>query len=155
MREAEKRQFKGFTHSNKLANDEPDWGSIDQSALPRAAFAHQGDPGDKGTWRYPHHWVQGGDSKDHYGTYKNDRMYLHQEGLNVAWEMAQLEDGEEGISQQIIKHLKAHRRALGLEKKSAKRKSPPAGYRGRVFFLFDADATAEEIVASVKRHLKP
>ena len=41
-----------FTHNSELAKDEPQWSTIDRSALPRIAFAGKGEDGKKSTWSY-------------------------------------------------------------------------------------------------------
>jgi len=101
-----------LTHNSKLADDEPDWGSVDKTKLPRNAFADQGDPDRKSTWSYPHHWVKNGTVGDE-GVYVDGDMYLHKGGLNAAWASAQGARSGEKASQAVIDHLQKHRNALG------------------------------------------
>ena len=78
-----------FSHNSKTSDSEPNWGSVDKTALPRNAHADQGEAGKKSTWSYPHHWISGGTQKDDDGIWINGTMYLHEGGLNAAWAAAQ------------------------------------------------------------------
>jgi HK97 family phage major capsid protein len=104
-----------FVHSNQVRDDEPNWGEVDKTALPRAAFADQGEENKKSTWSYPHHWVKDGGNKDDNGVYTTGTMYLHQAGLNAAWSAANGGRSGQEASQAVKDHLQAHRRALGTE----------------------------------------
>lgn len=104
-----------FAHNSTVADGEPDWGGVDKTALPRAAFADPGDAGQKSTWGFPHHWVKGGGAKDDNGVYTSGTMYLHAGGLNAAWSAAQGGRSGQKASPAVIAHLAAHRRALGLD----------------------------------------
>lgn len=104
-----------FVHNSKVAEDEPSWGGIDKTALPRMAFADQGQADEKSTWSYPHHWVSGGSEKSDAGVYTNGTLYLHREGLNAAWAAAQGAHTGKKASAAVIAHLQKHRDALGLE----------------------------------------
>jgi len=43
-----------LTHNSKLADNEPDWGSVDKTKLPRNAFADQGESSPLGRKRWEH-----------------------------------------------------------------------------------------------------
>ena len=103
-----------FRHNNQVADDEPNWGSVDKTALPRIAFADMGEEDKKSTWGFPHHWVKGGTEKDENGVWTNGTLYLHRGGLNAAWAAAQGARSGEKASTAVISHLKAHRAALGI-----------------------------------------
>ena len=107
-----------LTHNSKLADNEPDWGSVDKTKLPRNAFADQGEPDKKSTWAYPHHWVENGGNLDENGVYTSGDMYLHKGGLNAAWAAAQGARSGEKASQEVIDHLQAHRKAIGADTKA-------------------------------------
>lgn len=105
-------------HNSKLAEDEPEWGDwIDKNRkhLPFNAFA-EGDPEKKSTWGYPHHWVKNGKDTDGDGIWDEGEMYLHKGGLDAAWAAANGARSGKKASPEVIAHLRAHRRALGLEK---------------------------------------
>jgi len=104
-----------FTHNNTLADDEPAWGEVEKTALPRAAHADQGEEGQKSTWKYPHHWVKGGTEKDGDGVWRDGTMYLHEGGLDAAWAAAQGARSGQEASDAVKAHLQAHRRALGKD----------------------------------------
>lgn len=106
-----------LTHNSKLADDEPDWGSVDKTKLPRSAFADQGEPDKKSTWTYPHHWVKNGTLGDE-GVYVDGDMYLHKGGLNAAWAAAQGARSGEKAPREVIDHLQAHRTAIGADEKA-------------------------------------
>lgn len=105
----------GFSHNSRIADSEPDWGDVDKTRLPRAAHADRGEADKKSTWKYPHHWVEGGGDLDEHGVYTSGTMYLHRGGLAAAWAAAQGARSGEKASQEVIDHLAAHRKALGLE----------------------------------------
>jgi ATP-dependent Clp endopeptidase proteolytic subunit ClpP len=106
---------KNFSHSNTLADNEPQWSSVDKGALPRAAFADQGEADKKSTWKYPHHWVKNGGNPDSNGVYTTGTMYLHKGGLNAAWSAAQGGRSGEEAPAAVKSHLEEHRKALGLD----------------------------------------
>jgi len=113
--ETGKEIFMALTHSDQTADSEPAWGKVDQTRLPRNAFADMGDPRKKSTWKYPHHWVRnGGMGEDDYGNevYVSGYMFLHDGGLDAAWAAAQGARSGEKASQKIRNHLQKHRRAL-------------------------------------------
>jgi len=105
-----------FIHNSKLDPNEPGWGAVDKTALPRLAFADQGDPDKKSTWGYPHHHIKGGTQKDDNGIWTDGTMYLNEGGLNAAWAAANGARSGEKASQEVIDHLQEHRRTLGLDK---------------------------------------
>lgn len=104
-----------FKHNNKVADNEPDWSKVDKTALPRIAFADQGDENNKGTWKFPHHWVKGGTEKDERGIWKDGELYLHRGGLIAAWAAAMGARSGQKASDEVIAHLREHRKALGME----------------------------------------
>jgi len=101
-----------LTHNSTLADSEPDWGDIDKTKLPRNAFADQGEPDKKSTWKYPHHWVKNGKVGDD-GVYASGDMYLHKGGLNAAWAAAQGARTGKKAAPEVIAHLEKHRKAIG------------------------------------------
>lgn len=101
-----------FTHSSTIAASEPDWGSVDKTALPRQAFADMGDPTLKSSWRYPHHWISGGTKKDEQGIWTDGTMYLHVGGWQAAINAAQGARSGQKASQSIQNHLESHRPAV-------------------------------------------
>lgn len=103
-----------FTHNSRTSPNEPAWGSVDKSALPRLAFAAQGEEGKKATWGYPHHWVQDAAKEDDNGVWTEGTLLLHTGGLNAAWAAAQGAHTGRKAPQAVIDHLQEHRRALGL-----------------------------------------
>ena len=105
-------------HNNKIADNEPDWGEWiknNRSKLPHNAFA-EGEEGKKSTWKYPHHWVENGKDEDGDGIWDDGEMFLHEGGLEAAWAAANGARSGKKASPETIAHLRAHRRALGLEK---------------------------------------
>lgn len=108
-----------FTHNSEVAKNEPDWGGVDKTKLPRIAFADKGQDGEKSTWGYPHHFVENGGSPDDNGCYTTGTLYLHRDGLNAAWSAANGGHTGKKASAEVIAHLEAHRKALGLDKQQA------------------------------------
>lgn len=104
-----------FRHNNTVDENEPSWGDVDKTALPRQAFADMGEPDKKSTWKYPHHWVKGGTKKDDNGIWEDGELLLHRGGLNAAWAAANGARSGQKASPEVIAHLRAHRKALGLE----------------------------------------
>lgn len=104
-----------FRHNSTTAQDEPGWGAIDKTKLPRSAFAYQGESGRKSTWGFPHHWVKDGGDEDDDGIYTNGAMYLHRGGLNAAWSAANGGRSGRKASPEVRRHLQAHREALGID----------------------------------------
>ena len=104
-----------FQHNSKLADREPAWSAVDKTALPRIAFADMGEPDKKSTWRFPHHWVQGGTRKDENGIWVDGTLYLHRGGLIAAWAAANGARSGQEASPAVKAHLNAHRAAIGLE----------------------------------------
>ena len=105
-----------FKHNSKLSENEPFWGTVDKTALPRAAFADQGEAGKKSTWSYPHHWIDGGANPDKDGIWTSGTMYLHKGGLDAAWSAANGGRSGKKASQEVIDHLGSHRKAIGADK---------------------------------------
>lgn len=102
-----------LSHNSTLTKSEPDWGSVDKTTLPRNAFADQGEPDKKSTWSYPHHFVENG-KVGAAGVYDSGDMYLHRGGLNAAWAAAQGAHTGQKASAEVIAHLEAHRKAIGM-----------------------------------------
>jgi ATP-dependent protease ClpP protease subunit len=109
--------IRNFAHNSTTADNEPSWGSVDKTKLPRLAFADRGTDGEKSTWKYPHHWIENGGNEDSNGVYTTGTMYLHEGGLNAAWEAANGARSGQEASQAVKDHLQEHRRALGLDTK--------------------------------------
>ena len=105
---------KALTHTDEMDDEEPDWGDVDKSELPRNAFADQGDPDLKSTWRFPHHWVRGGQIGEN-DIFESGDLLLHRGGLNAAFAAAQGARSGEEASEEVMEHLRAHRVSIGLE----------------------------------------
>ena len=111
-------EIEAFTHNSKTAESEPEWGSVDKTKLPNLGHARMGEKkSDRG---YPHHFIVGGSNLDKDGCYTDGTMYLHKGGLNAAWSAAHGARSGQKASPDIIAHLEAHRRALGLDKNENK-----------------------------------
>ncbi|MBZ5707489.1 MAG: hypothetical protein LAN63_19265 [Acidobacteriia bacterium] len=121
MEQGELIHLEAFQHNSTVADKEPDWGSVDKTKLPRAAFADQGEPDKKSSWGYPHHWVQNGGGEDKNGVYTTGTMYLHRGGLAAAWTAANgARSGQQGSSA-VKDHLNAHRKAIGMGEENKKK----------------------------------
>jgi hypothetical protein len=103
-----------LTHNSTLADSEPAWGSVDKTKLPRNAHAETGNAEDKSSWKYPHHWVTGGETGED-GVFTSGTMYLHRGGLNAAWSAAQGARSGEDASSAVKSHLQTHRSAIGAD----------------------------------------
>lgn len=110
-----------FSHNSKLDDNEPDWGSVDKTKLPRVAFADRGEPDKKSTWGYPHHWVKGGSKTDESGVYTDGTLYLHRGGLAAAWSAANGGRSGQEASPAVKAHLNVHRNAIGMGDEDKKR----------------------------------
>lgn len=108
--------------TNTLAKVEPKWGEVDKTKLPREAFADQGETDKKSTWRYPHHYVQGGGDLDANGTYSSGKFYLHRGGLAAARQRA----AQNNLTGAALKHLNDHAKAIGMGEEKKKEDSPYA-----------------------------
>jgi len=106
---------KALTHNSKTSDTEPVWGDLDKTKLPQKAFADEGEPDKKSTWKYPHHWVKNGGKLDDSGIFTTGDMFLHKGGLNAAWAAAQGARTGKPASASIIAHLSKHRKDLGLK----------------------------------------
>lgn len=107
---------KALEHNDTINETEPDWGSIDKTKLPLKAFVYDAPDTDnekKSTWKYPHHYVEGGEVGED-GVYSSGDMYLHKGGLNAAWAAAQGARTGDKADAAIIAHLQAHRDAIGI-----------------------------------------
>jgi len=111
-----------YKHNSKTADDEPRWRDVDKSALPRIAFAERGDPDDKDTWKYPHHWVRGGTQKDDMGCWTDGELLLHVEGLDVARRAANGARSGKQASPAVKEHLAAHQAIIDKRNKPKKEK---------------------------------
>ncbi|MCK5615271.1 S49 family peptidase, partial [Candidatus Pacearchaeota archaeon] len=103
-----------FTHNNTETDGEPAWSVIDKTKLPRNAHAETGKPDQKSTWKYPHHWIKGGEVVDASGIYTGGDMYLHKGGLSFAWGAANGARSGQQASASVKSHLKTHRSAAGM-----------------------------------------
>lgn len=102
-----------LTHNSTIyAGTEPAWGTINTDRLPRQAFADQGTAGEKSTWGYPHHWVQGGQTRDANGIWTDGNLYLHTGGWQAAINAANGARSGQKASQAVIDHLESHRAAV-------------------------------------------
>ena len=101
-----------LTHNSKLHDPEQEWSTIDKTKLPKIAFA--GQTGTPSEWSYPHHWVVNGSDPDVDGRFTKGDMYLHKGGLDAAWAAANGAHSGQKASQEIIDHLEAHRKILGI-----------------------------------------
>ncbi|MCX7805708.1 MAG: phage major capsid protein, partial [Planctomycetota bacterium] len=113
-----------LSHTSRTADSEPP--CVDKTKLPRIAFADRGEAGKPSTWRYPHHWVEGGGDPD----YTTGTLWLHEGGLRAAWAAAMgARSGEEEKDEAVIEHLRAHREALGMEEEGVGGKDRREGAR--------------------------
>lgn len=85
--------------------------------------------------KYPHHWVKG------------NELLLHKGGLNAAWAAAQGARSGQKASPEIISHLEAHRKALGLDKEKPKKEV-------RNMDLQELKETHPEIVKAIAEEAK-
>lgn len=115
-------QEMAHNHNSIIADNEPSWGSVDKTALPRSAFAEKGDSSKKSTWGYPHHWIKGGTRKDKDGIWIDGTMYLHEGGWNAAWAAAQGSHTGKKAVPHVISHLLTHRPAI-LRKRQKKQEA--------------------------------
>ncbi|MBI5234464.1 MAG: signal peptide peptidase SppA [Deltaproteobacteria bacterium] len=106
--------FRAFSHTNTFADNEPVWGGVDKTRLPRMAHAEQGKLNEKSTWGFPHHWVRGGKTLDNNGVYTDGEMFLHKGGLSAAWGAANGARSGKQASDAVKSHLRAHRTAAGM-----------------------------------------
>jgi len=117
-------------HNSRTVRDEPDWGEVDKTALPRIAFADMGDADKKSTWKYPHHWVKGGTEKDEDGVWGDGELFLHRGGLNAAWAAANGARSGRKAPPEVLAHLQEHRKALGAMEAVGADEIRPDGGRG-------------------------
>lgn len=101
-----------LAHNSTIADSEPAWSDVDKTALPRSAFADHGEEGVKSSWKYPHHWVQGGGDKDDNGIYTSGTMYLHTGGWQAAINAAHGARSGEKAGSGVTSHLEQHRSAV-------------------------------------------
>ncbi len=114
---------KALTHNSTLEEGAPGWGDVDKTQLPANAFVENApgvDVEQKSTWTFPHHWVKdGGDLADN-GIFTTGDEFLHRGGLIAAWSAAKGARSGEEAAPEIIAHLEAHRKAIGLEDEEGK-----------------------------------
>ncbi len=122
-----------FRHNSRTDPNEPAWGTVDKTELPRIAFAHKGDAAEKSTWKYPHHWVKGGGGKDEKGVFTTGTLLLSRSGLEAAWDAANGARSGEEASAEDKAHLAAHRKALGLDKEKKDAAGREIAASGRAF----------------------
>lgn len=134
--------FIAFSHNSTVDDNEPDWGSVDKTKLPRVAFADEGEPDKKSTWKYPHHFVKGGSNTDEDGIYTNGTLYLHRGGLAAAWVAANGGRSGEKAPNKVLDHLDTHRAAIGMGEEH-KKKSQGAGMVLSYRNARNAEATAK------------
>lgn len=122
----------GLSHNNTLAKLAPNWASIDKTQLPRVAFADHGEPDKPSSWKYPHHHVTNGTVGEN-GVFVSGTLYLHKGGLAAGWAAVNgARSGESGTLHDKA-HLRAHRRAIGVEQMGSK-----SNYRKSLGTLSDA-----------------
>jgi hypothetical protein len=92
----------GMTHNSKLAKSEPAWSSVDKTKLPMVAFADHGDGKNHSSFKYPHHWISGGN------------LYLHRGGLAAARAAAQGARSGKKAKPSIVAHLAKHAKDIGM-----------------------------------------
>jgi hypothetical protein len=119
LAETRKRCGADLSHDDVCQQNEPAWGDVDQDKLPRSAFADPGDASDPESWKFAHHHITDGKVDEATGRFTSGTMWLNRGGLNAAWS-ALLEfregDGQEYQDRpEVVEHLRAHRRALGME----------------------------------------
>lgn len=102
-----------LTHNSTTVKDEPKLSSIDKSRLCRNAFADPGQPDDKATYRFAHHFVEHGRLGSN-NTFVTGNMYLHKEGLQVALEATKKMHDDEAPR----RHLLTHAKAINLDTKA-------------------------------------
>ncbi len=113
-------QGKALTHGNNVAENEPSWGDVDKTKLPRVAYADTGEEENKSTWAFPHHWVENPTGSDENDAYTDGDMFLHRGGLDTAWSAAQGARSGQEASDAVKAHLQAHRSALGIDSEEGK-----------------------------------
>jgi len=119
-REIEK-VFTKDDHNDEVAEVEPNWGSVDKSALPEVAFVWEAPDTDaekKGTWRFPHHWIEDASNKNGLGVWTTGKMYLSESGLQAAWAAAMGARTGARAPASVINHLQKHRIALGINEQA-------------------------------------
>jgi len=104
---------KCMNHSSSIDPNEPKWEEIDETKLPMSAFAEIGDPEDRSTWKYPHHFVKNGVIGES-GLYESGELFLHRgKLLALANSFEKSKDTDKVVLSEITKHIKD----LGLNRK--------------------------------------
>lgn len=155
MEEGDEDEFmdKALTHNSKLASDEPKWGGVDKTKLPRGAHAVTGEANKKSTWKYPHHFVRSGGKLSDLGVYTTGDMYCHRGGVIAAWSaLMGARSGQRG-PQDAIQHVQRHRKALGLEKILAREGAELCVKCSAEYVLKNTDAL-EDFCGAVARLVK-
>lgn len=106
-----------FKHNSVVADDEPTWGEVDKDRLPRVAFADEGEADKVSTWKYPHHWVEGGGNPDEDGRYTTGTLRLHRGGLASARQAAGGARSGQKAPAEVIAHLNGHAEEIGMGEK--------------------------------------
>lgn len=117
-----------FRHNSVVAKREPQWGSMDKSKLPRVAFARQGEPDQKSTWGFPHHWVSGGKDMNGDGIFDTGTLFLHRGGLNAAWSAANGGRSGKKAEPAVLSHLRKHFKDLGVTQAELHQLSPDVNF---------------------------
>jgi len=151
----EEKAFTARNHTDKVADNEPAWSRVKKDALPRVAYAWQA-PGTKNkeqsTWSYPHHWVEDGGSPGEDGVFTTGKLYLHRGGLDAAWLTAM--SARDGVRApvEVVNHLQAHRKALGLEERHGYVQYTASGIE--VYMVKDFEQVTEEEDVFIKSDKK-
>jgi len=104
---------KCMSHSSSIDPNEPKWEEIDETKLPMSAFAEVGDPEDRSTWKYPHHFVKNGVIGES-GLYESGELFLHRgKLLALSNSFEKSKDTDKVVLSEITKHIKD----LGLNRK--------------------------------------
>lgn len=146
-----------LSHNSTIADNEPDWGawlSDNRSKLPDQAFADREERG------FPHHWVRDGAGEDADGHWTEGEMFLHRGALQAAFAAAMGARTGQRAGQEIIDHLEAHRRAIGMGEESQRMASMVSTLRAigdkgeaEVKVLFDTGAAQSFALRSVAEKL--
>lgn len=105
-----------FRHTSNTDESEPNWGDVEKKSLPRIAHAVTGEPNKKATWKYPHHHIKSGGSKNDIGVFTTGTMFVNKGGVNAAWATLHgARSGERGPADAMA-HVNKHRKALGIDK---------------------------------------
>ncbi len=138
---------KAFTHNSTVDEDEPDWGNIDKTKLPRTAFADTGESDKVSTWGFPHHYIKGGGSPDDDGRWTTGTMFLHRGGLGAARAAAEGARAGEEAAPAIKSHLATHAKAIGMGEEG--RESAEMQYKSTRHNIVSIDREARTVVFAI------